>query len=329
MIGLFSFVKYILGVEFCTMLWASLLSLGSAFPLIIPNFAVKKDSTENRVWTYGAEFKVNFSFANSSPNWTSGANNNVTITGLTNAVANLKKDRLSWDNQLRLNLGLVSNRERDVFGKTYWSNRKNLDNLLIDSKLGMDFEEYPTLSIYGGLNFQTQLLPGYVYSKDAFGRDISKMTTSFLSQGQTQFALGTENKFLQTYYLRLGYVTLKQTYVINQELYTLRQQEVIARVQRGKFVDNEFGMQVQMGGSHNFGSENRYSAKFNYLGFLPYQTYPAILDSRIDVGLSARITKHFNLNYTLISIFDKDLVKPGTNAWQNSWVFGVAFAYHI
>lgn len=311
------------------MLWVSLLSLGSTFSLILPNSAIKKDSTDSRVWTYGAEFKINFSFANSSPNWTSGANNNITITGLTNAVANLKKDRLSWDNQLRLNLGLVSNRERDIFGKTYWSNRKNLDNLLVDSKLGIDFEEYPTLSIYGGLNFQTQLLPGYVYSKDAFGRDVAKKTTSFLSQGQTQFALGTENKFLKNYYLRLGYVTLKQTYVINQELYNIRQQEVIARVQRGKYVDNEFGMQVQMGGTQNFGDENRYSAKINYLGFLPYQTYPAILDSRIDLGLSARITKHFSLNYTLISIFDKDLVKPGTNAWQNSWVFGVAFGYHI
>jgi hypothetical protein len=311
------------------MLLAGLLSITSTLNFILPSPAIKKDSTINRVWTYGAEFKLNFSFANSSPNWTSGANNNVTITGLTNALANLKKDRLSWDNQLRVNLGLVSNRERDIFGQTYWSNRKNLDNFLLDSKLGIDFEEYPTLSIYGGLNFQTQLLPGYVYTKDALGREVAKMTTSFLSQGQTQFALGTENKFLKTYYLRLGYVTLKQTYVLNQDLYRIRQQEVIARVQKGKFVDNEFGMQVQMGGSHDFGDDKRYSAKFNYLGFLPYQTYPAILDSRIDVGLSARLTKYFNLNYTLISIFDKDLVKPGTNAWQNSWVFGIAFGYHI
>ena len=311
------------------MLLAAVLSLFSGISDANPEHYVRKDSTEKRIWEYGAEFKVNFSFANSSPNWSSGANNNITITGLTNAAANLKRDRLSWDNQLKINLGLVSNRERDIRGDAFWSSRKNIDNFFLDSKLGLDFEEYPTLSLYGGLNFQTQLLPGYTYSKDSLGRDVAKMTTSFLSQGKTQFALGTENKFLNTYYLRLGYVTLKQTYVINQDLYVQRNQEVIARVQKGEFIDNEFGMQVQMGGSQDFGPDKRYSAKYNYLGFLPYQSYPAILDSRIDLGLSARITKYLSVNYTLISVFDKDLARPGTNAWQNSWVFGISYGYHI
>jgi hypothetical protein len=311
------------------MLLAAVFTLVSGLTDANPVNYARRDSTEKRIWDYGAEFKVNFSFANSSPNWTSGASNNITITGLTNAMANLKYDRLSWDNLLKINLGLVSNRERDIRGNAFWSNRKNIDNFFLDSKLGVDFEEYPTLSIYGGLNFQTQLLPGYTYSKDSLGRDMAKMTTSFLSQGQTQFALGTENKFLNTYYLRLGYVTLKQTYVINQDLYVQRNQEVIARVQRGAYIDNEFGMQVQMGGSQDFGPNNRYTAKFNYLGFLPYQTYPALLDSRIDIGLSARINKYLSVNYTLISIFDKDLVPIGASAWQNSWIFGIAYGYHI
>ena len=201
--------------------------------------------------------------------------------------------------------------------------------MFIDSKLGLDFEEYPTLSLYGGLNFQTQLLPGYSYSKDSIGRDLAKMTTSFLSQGQTQFALGTENKFLKNYFVRLGYITLKQTYVINQELYDLRRESVIARVERGEYIDNEFGIQLQMGGSQSFGPQDMFNAKLNYLGFLPYQTAPAVLDSRIDFSLSTRINKYLSLNYTLIAIYDKDLVKPGTNAWQNSWVFGISYGYFI
>jgi len=40
------------------------------------------------------------------------------------------------------------------------------------------------------------------------------------------------------------------------------------------------------------------------------------LDSRVDLGFSAKISKYVNLNYTLISIFDKDLSSPGLNAWQ-------------
>ncbi|MCL9981057.1 MAG: DUF3078 domain-containing protein [Bacteroidia bacterium] len=289
----------------------------------------RRDSTATRIWEYGADFKFNFSLANSSPNWSSGSSNNISIAGLISAGANLKRERMSWDNTLKINVGVIANRQSDIFGDGFWSTRKNIDNVFLDSKLGVEFDEYPTLSMYGGLNFQTQLLPGYVYTKDPIGREIATMTTSFLSQGQTQLAIGTENKFYRNSFIRLGYVTLKQTYVINQELYNLRNTEVIARVQKGQFIDNEFGMQVQMGGARNFGPKEMYTAKLNYLGFLPYQTDRAILDSRIDIGLSARLTKYLNLNYTLISIFDKDLVKPGTNAWQNSWVFGLGYAFHI
>ncbi len=314
------------------------MSLGSTFfaifsiALTTDDLPVQIDSSlfpQKKVWTYGADFKLNFSLANTSPNWSGGSGNNINLTGLINANANLRWHRLTWDNLLKANVGVIANRQEDISGQTFLSTRKNVDNLFIDSKLGMDFEEYPTLSMYGGLNFQTQLLPGYTYTKDSFGRDVAKLNTSFLSQGQTQFALGTENKFYRNYFLRLGYITLKQTYVLNQELYDLRNQEIIARVSRGAYIDNEFGMQIQIGGTENFGKEDMFTAKFNYLGFLPYQTKQPTLDSRLDIGLSARITKYLSLNYNLIAIFDKDLVPISTNAWQNSWVFGVAYGYHL
>lgn len=291
--------------------------------------SVRKDSSGKHNFTYGADFKINFSLANSSPNWSSGASNNITVTGNINAFGNLSRGKMSWDNSLRINLGLIANRQSDIFGDGYWSTKKNIDNLFLDSKFGHEFSEYPSLSVYGGLNFQTQLLPGYVYSKDAFGRDVATMTTSFLSQGQTQVAIGTENKFNQEYYVRLGYFTLKQTYVINQQLYAIRQQEVIARVKKGQLVNNELGMQIQMGANKYFGPDKVYSMKFNYLGFIPYQTGEPLLDSRIDLSFTAKITKYININYTLISIFDKDLVKPGASAWQNSWVFGIGYLYRI
>lgn len=286
------------------------------------------DSTKKN-WTYGADFKANFSLANSSPNWSSGASNNITITGMIYSYANLKKNKMSWDNSLKINLGLIANRQNDIFGEGYWSMRKNIDNLFLDSKFGHEFPEYPSLSIYGGLNFQTQLLNGFVYGKDANGRELKTLTTSFMSQGQAQIAVGTENKFGQTYYVRLGYLALKQTYLINQQLYITRQEETIARVKKGQFVDNEMGMQVQMGANKFLDANKIFSMKFNYLGFIPYQTQRPLLDSRIDLSILAKITKFVNFNYTLIAIFDKDLVKPGASAWQNSWVFGIGYLYRI
>ncbi len=306
--------------------------LFSALSLISSNDGIierTQDSSKNKSWVYGADFKANFSLANSSPNWSSGASNNITITGIINAYAYLKKNKMSWDNSLKMNLGLIANRQSDIFGEGYWSMRKNIDNLFLDSKFGHEFPEYPSLSIYGGLNFQTQMLNGFVYGKDATGRETKTLTSSFLSQGQTQLAIGTENKFGQTYYVRLGYLALKQTYLINQNLYISRQEETIARVKRGQFVDNEIGMQVQMGANKFLDANKIFSMKFNYLGFLPYQSKRPLLDSRIDMSILAKITKYVNFNYTLIALFDKDLVKPGASAWQNSWVFGIGYLYRI
>jgi hypothetical protein len=53
------------------------------------------------------------------------------------------------------------------------------------------------------------------------------------------------------------------------------------------------------------------------------------LDSRIDFALVAKISKYLNVNYTLISIYDKDLVKPGASAWQNSWIFGLGYSFKL
>lgn len=100
---------------------------------------IQKDSSIKRTWFYGADFKLNFSLANSSPNWSSGASNNITLTGMINAFANLKKDKMSWDNSLKVNLGVIANRQSDIFGTGFWSTRKNIDNFFLDSKFGHEF----------------------------------------------------------------------------------------------------------------------------------------------------------------------------------------------
>jgi hypothetical protein len=127
----------------------------------------------------------------------------------------------------------------------------------------------------------------------------------------------------------MGYITLKQTYVINQSLYDIRNEPIIARVEKGKFLNNQMGVQIQMGIQREFGEQKRLGMKLNYLGFAPYVAETANLDSRIDFALVAKLTKYINVNYTLISIFDKDLVPSGMSAWQNSWVFGLGYIYKI
>jgi hypothetical protein len=286
-----------------------------------------RDSTAERIKEYGADAGFNFSISNTSPNWTGGANNNINVSGFIRAKYNLTRAKTSWDNNLNLNVGSIASRRIDNFGNRYWSNKKSLDNLFIDSKFGHSFRNIDLLTSYGGFNLQTQLLPGYTYSQDPLGRDVSRLTSSFMSVGQIQMAVGLELKPFTNYFLRLGYFTSKQSYVLNQNLYALRNTDQIARVSKGEYIDNQLGVQVQMGYEFSFGPNQQYKSKINYLGFAPYISPEPTLDSRIDFGLSAEISKHIQANYTLISIYDQDLFPKGESAWMNSWVLGIGYIH--
>lgn len=322
------------------MRWLTLLVFGLGCSLRAEAFAIgndgqpakyqyHRDSNSHRILTYGADFGSTVSFSGSSPNWSSGGFNNITANGFMSAFAQVTRPNTSFDNIFKVNIGMVSARQFDNYGLKYRVNKKNIDNVFLDSKLGHTVSAQPGMSIFGGLNFQTQVLPGYRYSQNSLGREVGTLNSSFLSQGQTQFALGMEYKPLPTFFVRMGYVTLKQTYVLNQLLYEIRNEAIIARVPKGKFLDNQMGVQIQMGVQRELGQKKKVTMKFNYLGFAPYVAEDANLDSRIDFALVAKISKYLNVNYTLISIYDKDLVKPGASAWQNSWIFGLGYSFKL
>jgi hypothetical protein len=224
-------------------------------------------------------------------------------------------------------VGAISSKMVDINNNEYRSTKKNIDNVFLDSKYGRTFQKLKWLSLYAGLNIQTQLLKGFAYSKDANGREIKSQTSSFMSQGTAMPAVGFEVKPNDWSFARIGLGAVKQTFMLNQKLYDIRQENIIAGVEKGKYVLNEYGFQIQAGLNKDLGKTKSMNIKCNYLGFAPYNFAKSNspLDSRIDLGFVAKISKYINFNYTLISIFDKDLSKPGLNAWQNSWIVGLGF----
>lgn len=285
----------------------------------------KKDTS----WKKEIELGANTALSGTSANWSGGAANNLSGNVFLNAFANKKYDHRNWDNVLKINVGGISTMLYDINGNKFRSTKKNIDNIFFDSKYGYAFKKVKWLSAYAGLNIQTQVLKGYVYSRDSLGREVKKQTSSFMSQGASIPAIGLEAKPTDWSFIRLGLGAIKQTYVINQNLYAIRGENVIAGVKKGKYIYNEAGFQFQAGFNKDLGKNKNYSIKGNYLGFAPYNFSKSNspLDSRVDFGFVAKISKYVNFNYTLISIFDKDLARPGQNAWQNSWILGLGFIY--
>lgn len=298
------------------------------FHWLNPVLGQEKDTT---YWVKATEIGINGVMSATSPNWSAGVANNINSNIFFNAIRNYKKERTSLDNVLKVNVGAISTRRVDLQGVKYRSTKKNIDNVFLDSKYGRSFKNVKWLGIYGGLNFQTQLLNGFTYTNNSLGRETRRKASGLLSPGTLVSAVGFEFKPDDWYFIRLGLAALKMTSMLNQNLYKIRNQDIIAGVQKGQYVLAETGFQFQAGINRNFGTENKYTIKFNYLGFAPYnfKTNHSPLDSRIDLGVVAKITKYVNFNYTLISIFDKDLVRPGFNAWQNSWIIGLGFLYKL
>lgn len=138
-----------------------------------------RDSNAHRILTYGADFGSTISFSGSSPNWSSGGFNNITANGFMSAFAQVKRPNTSFDNIFKVNIGMVSARQFDNYGLKYRVNKKNIDNVFLDSKLGHTVTAQPGMSIFGGLNFQTQVLPGYRYSRNSLGREVGTLNSSF------------------------------------------------------------------------------------------------------------------------------------------------------
>jgi len=282
-------------------------------------------------WRKGGEAGINSAFSGTSPNWSGGSSNNIAINTYFNAFANRTWDHSSWDNTLKISLGAISSKLKDNLGNDFRSTKKNMDNLFFDSKYGYSFEKLRWLSGYGGLNIQTQLLRGFTYGRDANGKEIRNQVSSFLSQGSLMSAIGLEAKPSDRFFARLALFSLKQTFLLNQRLYTLRNTQTIAGVNKGDFVRSESGFQIQTGLKRTITLSKQVHISANYLGFIPYNFRKNIspLDSRIDMAVNLKLARFLNINYTLISIFDKNLSRPGENAWQNSWVLGFGFYYQL
>jgi len=302
---------------------------------------LKSDSLkkEKIIWTKSSEFGMNAALSGTSPNWSGGVANNLSGNIFFNALAKADWGRINWDNNLKINIGAISTIIEDNNEEKYRSTKKNIDNVFFDSKFGYRFKAPNWLSAFASMNIQTQLLGGNSYLKSSIGRDSSIRTSSFMSQGVTMPSVGFEAKPKKWAFVRLGLGAVKQTWVLNQKLYfddnpNIKYEDAVQTlygVEKGKIIRNELGFNMQFGLDKSFGPKDIYNLKLNYLGFSPYgfSKSNSPLDSRFDFGFSAKIGKYVNLNYTLISIFDKDLSLVGQNPWQNSWILGIGFLYKL
>jgi hypothetical protein len=251
--------------------------------------------------------------ASFSDNWKGGGVNNLSILTYMNARAKYTRGRHSWENKFNVMYGMIKNQGEDL--------RKSQDLLLLTSDY--NFKINPKLQAFGGITLQTQVANGYNFDKDSAGANTRTLISSFMSPGTLIEALGFKYTPVKFWWIKLGLGATRQTFMLNQDVYSATNKEVVSNVPRGTKVINEAGLQVQSEFAKEIHKNIRLTMR--YLGFGPFNNLNSGFDSRFDVIATAKITKYISTNFTAISIFDKDQ----DNNWQLSQVFGVGLSYKL
>lgn len=279
---------------------------GCLFSLVLTVKA--QDTAAVKPWKTKLEVGVNFNQSFFTENWTGGGVSSVSLGTLIKGNANYSKGKWSWTNDLQLQYGVQRNKDQ--------SPRKLNDLIFIDSKLGYRFTE--KLDFFGAVNYMSQFAEGYKFDKDANGIETRTTLSRFMSPGYLTEAAGIRYQPVSYFWVRLGVLALRQTFVMDDSLYLQVPENYGVPV--GKNIKNDVGFQLMADFDKNL-AENL-NLKLRYISFGEYQDF-SNTNHRVDLVLSAKITKYINTNITAVMLYDKNQSKAVQ--WSETLALGVLF----
>ncbi|KPM47740.1 hypothetical protein AFM12_10710 [Jiulongibacter sediminis] len=268
----------------------------SAQEVVLQN---REDSLRVGWWDRNTQLAVNFSQASFNDPWQGGGVNNFALGFLFNNLAVKHKGKGVWTNDIQFQYGFLRNKGLDL--------RKSVDRLFAESKYASSIT--PKLNWFAGVNLLTQFSAGYNFENNGDrGNMISNLfAPAFLSEG-----VGVEYKPIDYFVVQLGGATIRQTFVGNETVFenTFKDVEGIDRsygVERGKSLLNEMGLQAVAAFDKNL--TESLNLKWRYQGFLAYAPETKPIDHNINLIATSKIGKYFNVNFSLIGIYDADQVE--------------------
>ncbi|MCE7044018.1 DUF3078 domain-containing protein [Dyadobacter sp. CY312] len=252
------------------------------------------------------EFGANLNQGSFSSNWTGGGVNSLALGLFFNALREVKKGKNSWRNDFQSQYGVVRNKGQQ--------SRKNVDRIFFDSKYNRELTS--KWSLFGNVNFLSQFAPGYDYVADTSdaSKTIKNKLSGFFSPAYVTEAIGIEYKPVPYFFIDFAPAALRQTIVMDRDIYLNTPDQKNYGVEIGKRFRNEVGI-VQLVANFDKDIAKDINLKFRYLSFTSYSDNPRTIgiqdkqfhfDHRLDAQITAKIAKYFNVNLGTIVIYDKD-----------------------
>ena len=256
----------------------------------IDSLAVPPPPPDTTYWRRSFAAGANLNQAAFSSNWKAGGVNSIGLNLFMTARANYARERISWDNQMELQYGTLSNAGQGM--------RKNLDRIFLDSKYGRRIS--PDWNAFVSANFISQFARGFQYDVDGTGTN--QLISNFLSPGFLTFGLGFEYKPVPWFSLRLSPFAPRFTFLAD---------EVVGQNERygvplGQNTRTEWlAAQVQLDLQKDIASN--INLQLSYLTFANYETLAFnTIDHRLNVIITAKVNKRVSVNLTGMILYDRD-----------------------
>lgn len=242
-------------------------------------------------------------------NWLAGGENNMSGNVGVNYDFNYKKNDLTWDNKVIASYGLLQTKNTDFQKKT--DDRFEYNSVLGKKAVG---DWYYSLF----LNFRTQFAKGYVYGKDANGKETRDEFTNIFSPAYLTYGPGMFWKKSDNLKINLAPLTSKVTYVDRD--FTLANGKYFG-VQEGRSYRYELGFYAsayyKLDIMANISMENTLNLYSNYL------EDPKNIDLDYTLAVVMRINRYLTTNLVVQTIYDDNAF----DGFQTRQIFGLAANY--
>ena len=292
--------------KFCLLTAISLASLTVSAQVI------KIDSTSN--WRKFLKAGLNINQSAFSGNWKGGGVTSFGFNALLNYKASYKKNKTTWDNEIDLLYGMVNNQGQGV--------RKTMDRFYLDTKVGHKLSD--TWDAFVGINLLSQFANGYKYVKDANGVEQGNLISQSFAPIFITTTLGAEWKPVSFFKMRFSPLAPRVTILRdNDGRYATVDPNAPYGVTVGKMERFEW-YAANMTADLDKDIAKNVNLKVRYLMFANYQTLEINkIDHRIDLSMTARVGRFFNVNFGGIFLYDFDQ----DNSPQYSQAISLGFLY--
>ncbi|MCF2519994.1 DUF3078 domain-containing protein [Dyadobacter sp. CY351] len=257
------------------------------------------------------EFGANLNQGSFSSNWTGGGVNSIALGLFFNALNEKIKGKNAWRNDFQSQYGIVRNKGQQ--------SRKNVDRIFFDTKYNRSIGS--KWSLFANVNFLSQFGDGYNYSAAPDSTDAKKKVSGIFSPAYVTEAIGIEFRPASYFFIDFAPGALRQTIVLDKNLYVNTPDQNNYGVPIGKSFRTEAAL-IQIVANFDKDIAKDVNLKFRYLMFSSFKR-PGNIDNRLDAMLTAKINKYVNVNLGAIMVYDDDQ----SNKVQFAQALSIGFLY--